>query len=453
MAAKTHVLRIVSRKLAARSLVLLGLMLYIALFWVCYQRNVYPIEAHMGVGYEPRPLFEIALIVCLTLLPVAILPLEVRRPSQFFCWGMYTIVYIPSLLYTAWDDSPFVQALEMDLALLGGLTILWAGSALPILRMPVLRMGSVAFWSVFAVVSAVFYAICVSALGASINFVSSMTQIYVQRAVFAEQIGFPENYALAWQSQVLNPLLMAYAVYRRNLFLFLVGFAGQIFFFGLGAMKSMPASAVLILAMVPMMQNQGRSFAIRWILSLVILFGIGAVFLTDTRNLGTAILTDLILWRVFVGPGYLTVLYFEFFRTNPVAMFGEVKGFNLFFTSPYDGGYKAALGWFYWGQLTDPNVNLWGDGFANAHLAGVLIESLIAMVALWLLDGVSEGLDIRLVVLMSSFQLICFTNGPIMPVLVGGGFLLLLLILMAFPREGPQADSPHIRNTNQVSVS
>ncbi len=428
-----------SRSLANRALILLGMALYFVFFWVCYVRNVHPLEAHMGLIYFPRPPLEIAAIVLVTLLPAFFLPLVLKRPSQFFCWGMYTIVYVPSLLYTCWHNASGLEILEINLALLAGMAILMVSTVLPTMRMPPVRVSPLTFWGAFALVTVVFYGICVWAFGASLNLVSSAAQIYIQRAVFEQQVRFPANYALAWQSQVLNPLLMAYAVYRRKPVLFLLGFVGQVFFFAVGAMKAMPASAVLILSLVPILGKTGQSFAKRWVWAIVALFGLGALVLGDTRSIVTMVLTDLVLWRVFVGPGYLTVIYFQFFQDNPVAMFGEVKGFSFFFSSPYAFGYKQVLGYTYFGQLTDPNVNLWGDGYANMYVAGVLIESLAAMLALWLLDSVSRGLDVRLVVLACSFQLINLTNGGIFPILLGNGFLLLLLILALYPRDPPSA--------------
>ncbi len=124
---------------------------------------------------------------------------------------------------------------------------------------------------------------------------------------------------------------------------------------------------------------------------------------------------------------------------HDIGKYPIIKGFSFFFSSPYAFGYKQVLGYTYFGQLTDPNVNLWGDGYANMYVAGVLIESLAAMLALWLLDSVSRGLDVRLVVLACSFQLINLTNGGIFPILLGNGFLLLLLILALYPRDPPSA--------------
>ncbi|MEW6278608.1 MAG: hypothetical protein AB1758_08310 [Candidatus Eremiobacterota bacterium] len=425
-----------------RFLVMLGLALYVWLFWVCYVQNVYPLHGFMGLHYEPGPASQTGLIILLSLLPGLVMPLAVTRPSQFFAWGLYTIVYVPTLLYSTWNGQSWTANMEMDLALLTGLMTVLAASFFPCLQLPRFRISQAGFWCAFGVISLVFYAICIWAFGANLRLVS-LNEIYLRRAEWEQQIRFPANYAMAWQAQVLNPLLMGYAVCSRKWLWFAVAVAGQLFFFLVGAMKAMPASAVLVLALLPIMARAGRAFAKRWVWSTVLVFGVSALVLGATRNLLTAVLTDLVLWRIFVGPGYLTSLYFDFFKDNPIANFGEVKGFNLFFASPYDEGYKKVLGYSFFSQLTDPNVNLWGDGYANAHLLGVAFESLVALGALWALDCACRSLDIRLVVLATSFQLINLTNGAIIPILLGNGFFLLILVMSLLPRaENKRPSAP-----------
>src|SRR5205085_1903942 len=109
---------------------------------------------------------------------------------------------------------------------------------------------------------------------------------------------------------------------------------------------------------------------------------------------------DLVLNRAFINSGVLSTWYFDFFSFSPKVNFADVRGISWFVTSPYTVSYKEELGWYFWGQRTDPNAHFMADGFAQLGYAGVLIECAVAALMLWLLDSVCRQRrhDMRFVV-------------------------------------------------------
>lgn len=400
---------------------------------------IVPIWGYFGILFYPKPQVQSLVLWIFAVLPVAWLPLQLRKPSECLTWGLYVLTYVPTILYSIGYPIEFYQTLEMSFTLLVGLSILNATSRLPYLKLPRIQLSYNQFWWGLGAVSLVFYGLVVWSSGIRFQ-LAGATEIYDVRADFVENLKFPANYAILWQSCVINPFWMAYGVCRRKPILFILGALGQIYFYAVAAFKALPASVVLVLIVAYATSHQGQRFGKRW----TALVSMG-VFVPAAITLYTGItpLIQLVVgtihWRAIIQTSFLSNLYYDYFATHPQVNFADVKGLNLFMKSPYSEGYTYAVGSEFFGHLTSnatqANVNLWADGYANMGLTGVIIESLICAAVLWAIDSASRHVSPRFVAMAVSYQILTLTNGSIITGLFSQGLAIIVVLLYFMPSE------------------
>ena len=204
------------------------------------------------------------------------------------------------------------------------------------------------------------------------------------------------------------------------------------------AQRQFLAAPLMILAIAMLLRGSGRGFWLKAGAGCAVLFTI-PVMLVERASVAVLALNDLVLYRLFYNNGFLSVLYFDYFSTNPVAGFAFVKPFSWVTTSPhyaqYRHTYKEALSWDVWGQFSDPNANFLADGFAQLHVLGTLVECLGVGLAFWLLDSAfaNRRIPFGLAALIAGSQIIGVVNGQVPNLLLGGGFLLTIALLYVVP--------------------
>ena len=79
----------------------------------------------------------------------------------------------------------------------------------------------------------------------------SLSEVYDVRTDYKTYIGgnFPVGYAMDWQSNVLNPVLIGYGLVARRLWALSLGILGQLVIYSIGASKTVVFSALMLLLM------------------------------------------------------------------------------------------------------------------------------------------------------------------------------------------------------------
>jgi hypothetical protein len=410
---------------------------------------VHAIVARFGeVGYPGLPNeshgFALRLICwALATAPALWLPMRLTRPSQVLIWALYAMVLLPSAVVGVHARSGATTILTMMASTALGLGVMSVIRFLPPLRMPRVRVSRTLFWVGIGVFSVVSHVATYRTFGAIQRFVS-LEDIYIQRMAWVEAAGNPiVIYMMAWQSLAVSPFLISYAIVARRPLLALLGVGSEIFFFSVGAQRSLLAVPLMIGGMYLIMRLPGRSFGSKMLL------GTAAAFLIPVLGYGAlpevvSLSVDVLLLRLFINNGFLSALYFEYFSANPMVLFADVKPFSWFLTSPYGQSYKHALAWDVWGTFLDPNANLFADGYAQLHFVGVIIESIAMALTFWLIDSVwlqrRRGMIFAGVLLAS--QIPTITNGQLPNMLFGSGLLLVVLLLFFSPNPRPARPVP-----------
>jgi hypothetical protein len=394
------------------------------------------IEAYAAASYpENKRGWLLALSFwSMGILPSLWIPIAIKRPSQILLWAVYLMVYLPTAIVAVYSPQSDLDVFFMLLVMLAGVVMLSLVYRLPYLSLPRVHIPPPIFWLGLSLLTVFFYAVIWIELGSIIRIVS-LEDIYIQRlALMDSGASSLAGYAQVWTPLIIMPLFMAYALMRKNWFVYALGILGTIFFFAVSAQRIFLAGPFLLIIIFLLFRDHGRFFGIKWVGGAMAAFTIPFMLQIGASRYPW-LFSDLVLNRSFINSGVLSTWYFDFFSFNPKVNFADVRGISWFVTSPYSASYKEELGWYFWGQRTDPNAHFMADGFAQLGYTGVLIECAIAAGMLWMLDSVCRQRrhDLRFVVTAIAMQIPNFMNSAIHTALLGGGFLFGLALLYFVP--------------------
>jgi hypothetical protein len=423
------------RALAQRTFVFLALMAFLWLMDVVYMTQFQNIFS--GVDFPLASSREESVragIWAIGLVPILFLPLTITRPSQMLTWATYVLVLLPSVVVGIHSALSAPAVLRMMVSLVIGVAMLHGASLLPRLRLVQPAIPPKGFWLGVSLASLFFYVILYRQYGGMLH-LAGLREIYIQRMLFAES-GFSllTGYAQIWLANAINPFIMAYGVYRRRRGIFAIGAALEVLLFLIGAQRSMLIAPLLLLAAYVLLRRGGRYFAVKISAGALVLWLVP--FLADfSGSLNRRAFAEILFYRSFINNGIMSAWYFEYFASHPHVNFAAVKGLNLLFSSTYTINYKESLAWHYLGQAADPNAHFMADGFAQFGYPGVFIVSIVLAVSFWILDSIarSSRLPLTFVCVAIAVQVNNVANGQVPNLLVGGGFITLLLLLYLTP--------------------
>jgi hypothetical protein len=294
-------------------------------------------------------------------------------------------------------------------------------------------MEPMLFWTMIAVLSAACYALIFARFGFQIRLVA-LTDVYDLRSAYREDLesnGRLVAYAMAWQGNVLNPLIIGFGLARRRTSFIAAGAIGQLALFSITGQKAVLFSAMFILLLFIAYRRSGKWFGFNavWGSSLVVI----VCALLDTVQNST-LFVSLFVRRFIITSGLLTGYYFDFFSINEKAKYAY-SFFSRFFDYPYQATPAFVIGEYYFGSsTTSSNANIWADGFANFGLGGMVTITLIAGGIFWLYDSLMADTDRRLAVLMLGTMSISFASSSLPVILLTHGLGLALLLAFLMPR-------------------
>ncbi|WP_256855705.1 hypothetical protein [Ornithinimicrobium cryptoxanthini] len=403
-----------------------------------YRHRVAPFFDYQGLGYRaPEPLeYGTALFVLLTV--ALLLPRRIRVVSDFLVWMVFALAVAPSVLLAQY--MPTLQPTQATVmgVVMGAcmLLIRWGAALDPVKTLPVRRIDTgINFWGLLALVSALTYAVLVATNGLHVRFLS-FDDVYSVRDEFslAASGSFVMAYLLPWQSNVINPLFMARGILARKWGTLTLGVGGQL----------------LIYSSVG---SKGDLFVIPVVVALALLFRYRTVILgrtillavTAACTLALALdqVTDSIVWsslivrRVMVVPGALTAAYVDVFSQLPKANFAEVIPLipDPYASEPMHPVHIVGL-LFVGNADTAANVNLFGHGFLQYGYPGMVVESLVLIVMLWLANAATRGLPLPAACIVFFSQGIALISSSVFTTALSHGFGFAVLVCALAPVTG-----------------
>ncbi len=411
----------------------MGAVAYVALFNWAYATAMSPWR-YIGYTYNPPPPAFVIFSWLVAILPALWMPISLRRPSQVGYWLLYVVVFVPSCMvpfYTLEMEPIYVATLV--LSLLAAFALLGSIYLLPILRIPRPRMPRALFWTGIVLLSLLLYAQIVSAHGLRIKVVS-LASIYELRSEYKAAGGGFARYAVGWQANAINPLLIAQGLVSGNVVLLLAGILGQVIIFSITGYKSVFFSGLLLVALLFVLRSKGKK------LGPSMVWGTAGLVLVSSLLqlwLDSGTLFSVFVRRLIATPGLLTGYYLEFFSQNPKALLG-----HSILRSVVDYAYEyppaIQIGSTYFGSSAiSANANLWADAFANFGFGGIFGFTFLLGLVMWLFDSVAQGRSQRLTSLMFGMPAFFLTNTALLTSLLTHGIGLVLLIVYLMPRAAP----------------
>jgi hypothetical protein len=371
-----------------RRLGLLGLLALAAGgLGLIYAKHVSPMYEYMGFHYFGlSPARGLAVVFWLAAPVLLLLPARIARPSHLGLWVLFLGAYfpgclIPAINFSAESTAPLKTALVLATGLL---TLAFTVRVkLPQFRISRLRLSRRQFTYCALLAGLVPAVILLKAAGSvELDFAGH----YDRRLAARETVKvWPLlAYASEWLGSFLIPLLAGLAVRQRSMQLAAAACFGVVVLFAFDGTKS---SVFLLVAAAAV------AWAVRhpaWLQPrrlLQLFLALLAAAIIEPLLGESLYLIDYVVRRVAISPGLLAGYYVDFFSQNPLLLMSDVSGFRLVLTNPYGISPSFLIGAHYLGNPeTNANCGLWPSAFAELHLFGVVLFSVLAGLGLRFFD-------------------------------------------------------------------
>jgi O-antigen polymerase len=428
-----------------RWLLILGIVVFVALFQWAYINWLSPTFAFYGFEYYDVPRKYLVLAWICSVLPASWMPLKIKRPTQLAYWVLYLTVVIPSMfipLFVQLNEPAKLWRLTATFFIAFAVT--GVSYLCPLHRLRRRPPHGSNFWRGFAMLSAACFLIVVVAFWGKIRLVS-FADIYDLRDAAAGMGGSTLNYALMWLYGAINPFLIAWGLYYKRAMMFAIGASGQLLIYCTLGTKASLLSIAFILGIYCLYQIESIPFGLKLTWSVVALFTmlcLAYAYLGGDGEL-LALLLFLVFFRSFGLAGLLTAQYYNFFQSNPHTLYSHIKIINLFVRYPFHYPLGTEIGYYYYNPLVDTTAHFWAtDGIAAAGLPGVLVASVFCALVFWLIDSAAQGHDSKFAALAIFFATYNLANLSLFTTLLSGGLGLLIVFLRFAPPQTRGGRSP-----------
>lgn len=248
----------------------------------------------------------------------------------------------------------------------------------------------------------------------------------------ARSFGMPMVFRYIFASmKIVLPVFVVWALNNRNYWIALLfSFVQLIAFFTDGSKSTLFSLLVAIIGFFVLKNNEIRIKRIPWLLTGISFFGI-----LEYQMLRSYQIAGIIIRRVMFVPQSLNVKYYDFFSShNPDYFKSSVLKF-LGFSSEY-GSIARMIGFYYSGSKSlAANNGLFSDAFANLGYLGILILPLLIAMLLRILDELSKGLNISIIIGSTIPFTVALISSSIFTMFLSHGVIALMLMFYFFPRN------------------
>lgn len=389
--------------------------------------------------YMGFPLYEgsrsvLWLAVLLLIFSASLLPLQLKRFSDYFLWMVFYFIYAPSLLFI-----PLQGLLPDD----GLLLVCALGISFNVMRLLArYRVRLKAIKASRSTLTVVFFgtyvtlnAYVLSVYGGSLH-LADFANVYDQRSLAGDlSVGSLVGYATGMLSGAFNPLLMAVGLVERRWRWFLLGAAGQIFMYSTFALKSILLTTLLTPLFYYFLVRRRCITSMR--LGLLVagscIVPLALIPLLSTTAGGIPeLVVSLIFMRTYGLAGALTGVYADFFSSHPLTYFSHINIVSSFIKYPYDQSVGEEVGLALVGSPLDANANFWAtDGIAALGDVGVVLVGVVVGTFLMLANSMLIPRQRRVAFLGFIPFIMTISNTSIFTSLLsdGGGLLLVMVYL------------------------
>jgi hypothetical protein len=373
----------------ARALAIAGALGYAAALNWAYTSHFSPVYAYNGlIDADPTPA-AVLVVVAITALPAAWLPIAARRPSTIALWTLYLVGYVPTAMVPIYLTGSLHTVLPFEISLVTSMAVLGLLLRLrpPAIRLPHLSLP--AFTRLVVALGVLGLLYIAGTFG--VHPPPSLSDVYVTRAQFASEQGGSAlgGYIVPWAANVINPLLMGIGMARRRAGLVALGLFGQLLIYADTGYKAVLFSVVLVPLVYFAIARAARGFG-----PLAVLGTAGILVAAVGLNSRPGSWAIALATRTFATPGHVGWYYYDYFSKHEQYHLSH-SFLSWLFTSQYSVDAPLLIGSVYFHQGTDANSSFFADAFANFGYPGIVVFTVFCGIALLIIDAVGRRRDAR----------------------------------------------------------
>jgi hypothetical protein len=402
--------------------------LYSYLFYRGYLDFLYPTFEYMGYEIIKNRvnddfLFFLSLII--SIIPIIFFK-GINQISSFLCVFIYYILYVPIIITYFFDlEGSNLYLIYQQLLFMAGMILLILADRIKIKKSIVINSNINIFKILFIItIIVVFYIVLF--YNKNLKFVS-FEDVYEQRA--SNQDFGKSNllgYFFAWLSNALIPLLLAYGLFSKKLFFFMIGTLASVIVYMSTAAKSVLTFPIVIFVIYFSLKRKNLN------LSLPFIGVIFSFIFIIIINLEFNVLSSLFMMRTVGNGGSLTKHYHDFFIDNPKTYYSHINIINYFTRSyPYnEDALGQVVGKEYWSDDMNANANFWAtDGIAALGDFGILFSSFLLFIIFIIFNNISRNYNKLFLILILIPYLFSILNTSLFSsILTGGAFIVFFFL-------------------------
>ena len=290
---------------------------------------------------------------------------------------------------------------------------------------------------------------CLVLSGGLGRFNLDLLSVYEVRAEYlTRRVGPVLGYFIPWQANVINILILCWALHKRKLCLLAAAGIAQVLLFGMTGHKSFLLAPLLASGVLLVWGRKNFLLYLFGGATAMILVSY-TLFLVTGNHLGPSLL----IRRLFFVPAANHFIYYDFFSRleNPFVMLSN-SILAPFIQYPYDMPITRVISWAYWGRDFGPNVGYLGDAFEHFGFMGMFLFSVILGLFLHAVDSVAGRLPSNIVAAVIATPAMALTNSALFTSLLTHGLIpaAVLLWLLRFLEERRVKRGERFVNTSMV---
>lgn len=407
-------------------------ILLLIVIHISYFYYISPSFTYMGYSFNfDYDILDIFTMVIFCIAPLYIIRTSKSRFSDFVIFTIYIIVYIPTQYLLTFLDLSVATPLLLRVAFFTGIIIPTAASKIKVYFFPVLSISIEVFHLFLAIIFIILLLLVMSQFGFQLQFVN-FDDVYDVRGEYKEGIassGAGFAYAVSYLS-ALSAFMIAYGTIFRYPIFSLLGSLALFYIFGFTGLKGILFSTLMVIAILFLYKTKSQKIANAMLLSTTVLIAITIIVDNLFNN---HYLTGLIVRRVFLTPGLLSIYYFDFFTSNQPVMLSH-SFLKLFISYPYDINPPYLIGKFYFNSPNmSANANMFADSYANFRFFGIILFSGLLGFILSLIDNYTGNLK-NIAVISAGFAIpvLALTNTGLFTTLLSHGFIFMIIITFLY---------------------
>jgi hypothetical protein len=410
-----------SKNLLSKIIFVLLLFLYRISLDLCYIYIISPNYSYAGLFIDMNYYKIIESFIILFVCGLTIKH-KIEKPSDFFILFIFSMLVIPLLsIYSLQDKSR-----EFLYMVIISIYVIKIVSKVPQIKLPLLKHGDKIALIISIVTGIVLFGwIIVNGGFSYLNF--NLANVYDFRGTVSEMI-FPGklSYAKTSFGKILNPVLIAYYLWKRNKKMIITTIAVQVLFFGITAHKAMLFYPLLIV--FAFLFGEKKYFGQMIPFGLFGVTFLSSIYYSITNNI---ILASLFVRRVLFVTVDNHYRYYDTFKKLGFLYFSNRSWFPKIIEYPLNYPVPQVISKIYYGHInTWVNTGFLATGYINFGFVGMLVYAIIVGLIFRYIDYLAKNcLPLWFCIAIMIVPIFSLLSADLPTALLTHGILLAMLML------------------------